>query len=199
MTRSSPALAVVLLIEASGCSDPSGCGGAASSYQPVESDQVHGSHTFSVQGEREIVPLSFTFSSLPERWPPGSPVRADQLMVRLAFAYDGVETDGSFEMPGIAVSFGENWFGQSGPYPQPFGVTLSGPFFQSCPGAEGEACCEVDSSACTVGGALVIERMEGSPFPPVDVTWNVWASAHITQCLYDESSRPYPGLELEIR
>jgi len=196
MTLRSAGVLGITLVAASGCSAREACS-LGTTDETVESNHLTGSRVFSVEGERESLPLSLALRGLPELWASDGAVEGARLSVHLAFAYGNVPANGRVEMPSIGVFFGGNdgGFGASGPYPSAMGLTFSTFIFETCVGAEDDNCCDYGSRECRLRGTLGIERLEGEPFPPLGVTWDVGTSANVNDCPLGGSN---PELEVEL-
>jgi hypothetical protein len=192
MRRLESWLGAILAAASTACAADEACDEGSMSS---ESQALTGSRVFSSSGEREVLPLALALAGLPELWPPEGAIEASTLTVHLGLSYGAVPADGSVQMPSIVVSLDDAPLGASGPYPAASGVTVQGSPITTCAGPAEHGCCAFGTRACNVGATLVIERVEGEPFPPLGVTWEIRASASVNECPLRESN-PTLGLEL---
>lgn len=192
MTRGSRA-GVLAVLAVAGCSPSEVCS-RDESPTSLESASFEGARVFANAGEREEIDLELTLDGLPELWSPEGAVESGRLSVTLAFAYDGVPVDGTTEVPSIRISF-EHAEGSGASTPYASGLRIDGSTFSTCASSEARGCCEFGSASCTIRDRVTIERLQGTPYPPLDVSWELGASASINDCPFEKSA---PELDLAV-
>ncbi len=186
---------VLAVLALSGCSPREACS-RDDSPTPLESSSFTGTRVLTSQGEREELDVELTLTGLPELWAPDGAVEGGRLAVLLGFAYDGVPANGTVEMPRIGVSFEHaEGGGASERYPGASGFLAYGFTFPICVSPEDRGCCEFGSESCAIHDTVALERLDGAPFPPLEVSWQVDATASINDCPFGEAN---PELELAV-
>jgi hypothetical protein len=172
------------------CSAPTTCRtdawseGAAS----VASQRLSGSALLSNTGEAESFDLDVSLTDLPALWPSRSAIKNADVGVSIALAYTKppLGGDGLTEMPRLQVRIGR----ETGITTSTFsnGSERTGrQLFEDCATGD-EYCCAFGSEQCQARLHFTVERLDGAPFPPVQVTWTAGADATIDSCPKDFSS-----------
>ena len=83
--------------------------------------------------------------------------------------------------------------GASAPYAA--GLRVDGSTFPTCTSPEARGCCEFGAASCTIRDRVTVERLDGAPFPPLEVRWELALSASINDCPFGGAK---PELELSV-
>lgn len=169
----------------------------------ADSGSVGDSFLAAAVGDDRTWRLRATLTDLPELWSPNSAILDSALRVGVSLVYETppLGGDGRTEMPRVQVSFpdlrdeGTNVVGITaklhGPGPQTFEVR---PFIP-CSASVQTDCCPYGSRECAVDVTLNLERVDGTPFPPVNVSFSAEASAQTSACPLE---REQPSLSLAV-
>jgi hypothetical protein len=160
-----------------------------------------GSRVLSEAGETETLRFDAHLSGLPELWQLGSAILSSSVTLRLSLRYETAPfgADGKTEMPVInarLAPFGIPARGSNAStsrFPGPADQTSTVELFPTCLNEGDPNCCPYGSHECTVPVTLAIERLDGSPFPPVVVTHAIAAEVRISTCPLGNAA---PSLEL---
>jgi len=188
-----PAFVSAFALACASCSAPATCDVEqfASGAPALETEGQSGSVRFSAVNESLTLRFRATLGNLPELWPNDSMVIAG-LPFELSFRYEREPfgADGRTEMPRLSVAVAEPGGGgfivQTMSYPGPTPLRLGPSLFQDC--AFGSRQCETRLS-------VTIQRLDGAPFPPIDVSWRASAQAQIHVC---KALATDPELTLEL-
>jgi hypothetical protein len=191
MNGTGAAIAFALGFGAAACSAPQLCEEPRDSTGGLsrESEQVEDSLLAPLANDRKDWKLRATLSGLPELWQGDTAILQGTLAVELSLAYesDPVGGDGVTEMPAFRVSFGglsrPSWgSNQTSKLPGPAPARFSAPIFDTCPGEDQANCCPYGARECSLPVTLRIERVDGTPYPPVVVDWNARSSVRVSTC-----------------
>lgn len=201
MNAPSTAGAMVALL-ALGCIDtPDPCESSYSSSE-VTSQSLSESDVLSAAGDALEIPFRITLNGLPETWKEW-PILSAELGVQVTERYTTGEPggDGLTEMPRIVSLFDDQTpeVPRSSPYtsfPGPNPQAQGAPIFSSCEFDPDGACCNWNTTSCSVAGTLFVMRIDGAPFPPVDVSIETSAHARLKLCQPPQKTPHKPELEL---
>jgi hypothetical protein len=177
----------LLALSAAACSAPNTCdAGASTSPNSVEvnSEPVSGSFVLTNAGDRTALDLSADLSGLPELWPSQSAISDGGLGLGLVLHYQQPPYggDGQTQMPRVEVSFDDfSSLFTSGSFP----TRSEGPdhdLFSPCYGDNEGHCCPFGVRECQQSTHILITRVDGAPFPPVEVAWTARAGATVSSC-----------------
>jgi hypothetical protein len=154
----------------------------------VSSAQLSGSMLLSAAGDTESFYLDVALAGLPKLWPSSSAIKNADLGLSVALAYTKppVGGDGLTEMPRVQMGFDR----QPGTTTSSFPSIAKGTeqqLFGDC-ALGGEYCCAFGSEQCHGRLQVTLQRLDGAPFPPVQVAWTVGASATTDSCPQDLGS-----------
>jgi hypothetical protein len=205
--RGSFALGAVLLLSGAGCSarhaceEPSdGTGGLS-----LESGAVGSSALVASASESTIFVLRASVSGLPALWQGDSAILRANIDVDLSLAYEGdiKGFDGRTQMPSISVRIDggtpTSWEPSRtsefpGPAPSVFQTSLFGPCYTD----DQPGCCPYGVRQCSAPITVKFQRLEGGPFPPVNLNWSARLDAAVSTCPLNDST-PVVALTLESR
>jgi hypothetical protein len=190
----------VLLMGLVGCSARPACEETFGGGELLSSELPSESFVLESAGDRARIGVRARLSALPELWQVESAILDGALSLKLELAYrDGpAGGDGHTEMPRVRATFGGDRLeyedgAQTDPFPQnpagPFGVSL----FETCFAESDRFCCEYGSRECELPVEIVLERVDGAPFPPLVVDAAVRATASVSTCPLGEGT---PALTL---
>lgn len=152
-------------------------------------------------GEGQAVRQRFTatLSGLPRLWPPDSAIVHGKLELTLSMSYqDGAVSNGHTEMPRVRVGVRTYELKQLGDTTHfPDRPHFETPLFELCENGITSACCRFGEPSCTVSGALELDRLDGSPYPPLNTNWSARALANVAQCPFGTGTEPTVTLSLE--
>lgn len=137
-------------------------------------------------GERAAFALDVTLAGLPTLWPAGSAIKdaGADVSVELAYATPPIGGDGNTQMPRVRVTLDQRPSTVTSSFTSGFETTHS-PLFDDCNLLGATHCCAFGSQECQARLQVRLERMDGAPFPPVQVTWRAGAGATIDSCPRD--------------
>ncbi len=187
---------------ATGCSAPTTCN---EDYlgEPLESQAVSGSVSFAAAGDAARSRLRVTLRNLPELWQPSSAFLFGNFLFTLRQGYANRAADGLVEMPRVSVAFADaNGLAISGPietslYPPAEGSVFSIGAFGLCASEMRSDCCEYGARECTVERSIALERLDGAPYPPMQVSWEVRVHSSISSCPLNDNVPELVVEELE--
>jgi hypothetical protein len=193
-----------LVLYCCGCSAPTACedepGSQSATTFTVSSPSVPGSSRLSNAGEAARLNLVATVTGLPELWQADSAILQGNGTIFVSLAYEGEPRggDGRTEMPRVRVTFPDSSAGfgssETPAFPTAAGSTFSTRLFDACPSGD-KSCCPFGERECSVPFAVLVERIEGEPFPPIVVAWRASADAEVTTCPLRQGD---PALSLRL-
>lgn len=147
------------------------------------------------EGDDASLRFEAALRGLPELWPSDSAIESGRAELRLALAYEEAPfgSDGKTQMPVLEVGLSPSRGGapamaQTPEYPLPSGATFAFPLFDTCEVGGSLPCCVYGARDCVLPVEVRLERLEGTPFPPVLVAWELEIAASVATC--PEPSRP---------
>jgi hypothetical protein len=193
MTRVSVVGVALTALALEGCVAPELCPQGAYA-ESLESEALAGAAEFTNAGEADSVRLRATLRGLSELWPAEYRL-GGALLVKLNVTYvDPVDTGGAAtEMPRFSVALGTDASPSSRAettpsFPPATGTALGLSLFQECWDGETLDCCEYGATECSASVLLEYERLDGAPFPPVELAWEATASANFGACPLSENA-----------
>ena len=192
-TASALACASAFALACVSCSAPASCDVEqfASGVPALETEEQSGSVRFTTAKESLTLRFRASLSDLPELWPNDSMV-ISELPFELSFRYEREPfgADGETEMPRLSVAVperaGEGFTAQTTSYPGPTPLRLAPSLFKDC---------AFGSRHCQTSLTVIIQRMDGAPFPPIAVNWRASARAQVNAC---KALGTDPELTLEL-
>jgi hypothetical protein len=152
-------------------------------------------------GESSSVRLRATLRELSELWPAEYEL-GGSLQVTLHVTYvDPIAPGGTAtQMPRFSAALGTaatpaRYVVTTPAFPPATGTGLGLALFQECWDGDSLDCCEYGASECSVSILLEYERIDGEPFPAVELQWEATASASVGSCPLHENAELL--LELE--
>jgi hypothetical protein len=141
-----------------------------------------------------------TLTGLPELWQSTSALVWSSMQLRLHQSYADREADGRVEMPRVSVAM----MAASGPassepletslYPPADGSVFTASVFGTCSFDSSTNCCEYGASECSTEWTVALERIDGEPYPPMELTWELEVSVAVSNCPL-EGTLPELGFE----
>ncbi len=182
-----------LLFACSACTAREACEDRADPYQPegttLSSSAFEGSALLGAAGERTELTFRGSLRGLPELWQGDSAILSGAALLSLSLAYESPPFggDGVTEMPRVEARFtppdsSKVEADRTPAFPSAEGSDFSSSFFETCSGDSGVNCCVYGARECSVLLGVTLERVDGTPFPPVVVDWNISASALVSTC-----------------
>ncbi len=175
----------------SGCSAPEAC--QASSFGPTATaTSLSKTLTLTRAGESGSTSVRATLSNLPRLWQDHSNILGGSVSLALSVAYQGTPAggDGKTQMPRVSARLGladtDSSIAIGTSEFQAGGVGGSLESFRTCQGQDELGCCQFGESTCTLPLLFSVRRLDGAPFPPVDVTAVLDAEAEVTRCPIDD-------------
>lgn len=189
----------------SGCNAPAAC-----------ETQVNGGVTPNTSAEPLIITTTLTQSgetfskrararlgNLPELWQDDTNILGGSLSLSLVAVYQAAPQgdDGKTQMPRVSAELGlgetQSSLDISTNEFQAGNVSGNLDGFRTCHTDDEQDCCKYGARECSFPLRLSVRRLDGAPFPPVDVTVTLGADAEVTRCPVDDQKRAVLALEAE--
>lgn len=127
---------------------------------------------------------------LPELWQGSGNIFGGYVTVNITTEYASAPkgNDGMTQMPRVKAQLSldgadQNVTASTSSFPSGSAPSDQLLLFQNCgEGDTGPGCCPYGSRECTVPLSLSVARLDGAPYPPVNVTWSVQSTANATSC-----------------
>lgn len=180
-------LAATTLALGSACSAPAACNEDYTG-ETLTGGPFAGGAMLDAAGARASARFRATLSGLPVLWQATSALIRSSLELRLRQSYAEREADGSLEMPrvSIALSAGDGAAMrepfETSRYPPADGSVFSAPLFDPCRLESTANCCEYGASECSGEWSVALERVDGDPFPPMELSWELGLTVGISTC-----------------
>lgn len=176
-----------------GCSAPAACEVDYNDFAPsVSAKPLPTTTTLKLDGEALTLHFHASVGNLPELWQDHSNITDGSITLGLAVAYQAppLGSDGKTQMPRVSshLSLGDlddsievatSEF-QSG------SASAEMEAFKVCQSDGQRGCCKYGERTCSLPLVLSVRRLDGEPFPPVDATVTLGASAAVTRCPIDD-------------
>jgi hypothetical protein len=193
-------LALVLLASF-GCSAEEACGDDFRGVA-LNSSRHAGSAVLSAAGDSTSRIYHASLTGLPELWQPDSAILNATIATSLTLKYStgSPGSDGRTQMPrlGFAITRVDEEPSTAPPatpdYPDSRPLGFSASIFGECWEGGPPICCVWGSTSCEGRLRLSIQRFDGEPFPPIEVSFETSASANVSLC---PTNRGDPELVLE--
>lgn len=172
----------------SGCSAPVACeqDGVVEDSVRLSSEPFSGSTVLEDTGSVELLDFRAELEGLPELWSDLVIVGSTSVSLRLAYQNEPTGSDGKTEMPRVRVSIQPNEMGavpeETPSFPTAEGSSFSAQLFAICESGRETECCPYGAQACSLPVTVSMERLDGAPFPPIVVSWQVAARAVVATC-----------------
>ena len=180
-----------------GCSAPAVCETPAndSSVPSLTATPLTSTTTFTRSSQTLPTRVRATLSNLPEVWQDDTNIFGGKATLTITIAYQGTPSggDGKTQMPRVSASLGlvdtaaSVDFGTSEFQAGAASGTLD--IFATCQQDDQQDCCKYGARECSIPLAVSLRRLDGEPFPPVDVAATVEASAAVSRCPLDDHQR----------
>jgi hypothetical protein len=185
LTELRRAALVALLAGGTAC-DSQVCGDSdQTGYVQYSVGAFDGSGRLSDAGESLHLNFRATLSDLPELWDSNTLGTAEvHFTVALNYEAAPFGGDGKTEMPRFDVAFvpeSSVWSSTTWPTHQN-PVRRIQRLFRPCLSVDDEYCCRFGVRECSLPVGVRVERMDGDPYPPVAVTWQIGAGASVKSC-----------------
>ena len=175
-----PARALTMALACASCSAPATCDMEQfpRDEQSLETEERSGSLRLSEAHEAQTLNFRATLGELPELWPNDDMVRGS-LPFELGLRYESEPFggDGRTEMPRLSVLIAKLGAG-----------TPSWPATSNYPGSALQfgsrlfEDCAFGSTHCEAAFSVTIQRLDGAPYPPINVSWRTSAEAQVSVC-----------------
>lgn len=173
-----------------GCSAPAACHEERRSEQPNLEQRLSASEQLDETSAPIRRALELKLSNLPVLWQGSDNVFDGYVALNLTTEYVGEPqgNDGKTQMPQVTAQLSLDGAAQdvtASTSSFPFGSSESQRLrlFEGCDDEGSEpGCCPYGSRECAVPLSLSVERLDGAPFPAVNVGWTVQAAANATSC-----------------
>jgi hypothetical protein len=198
------ALSVAVLSGSAGCSAPAACEESDSSHGLLlESQGVSGSARAENADESAEFKMRATLSGLPRLWQGESAILQADLDLEVSLVYEAEPKggDGHTQMPSVSVTFDpqapNSWQpSRTSEFPGPAPTSFRTALFGACYTDGQGNCCPYGVRECSLPVTLRLERVQGTPFPPIVISWSARLTASVSACPLNDSV-PMLALELE--
>ncbi len=188
------ALATALL---SGCSARDACetpNAGGFEFDPnVTATPLVSSTTLTRSGETLSISVRAKLGNLPKLWQDDTNIVGGSVSLSATIAYQGMPRggDGKTQMPRVSLTLGLRDTDTSvgvltSEFQDAGGVGATLDAFNTCQAEDQQDCCKYGERECSVPLLLNLRRLDGSPFPPVDVTTTLSAEAEVSRCPIDD-------------
>lgn len=174
-----------------GCSAPVACKQQIWGLDPnLEGERLPGTESLDETSLVVRRALELKLSNLPELWQGDGNIYGGYVAFSITTEYAGEPkgNDGNTQMPKVSAELsldGSEKTVTASTSSFAFGSSNSPrlTLFDTCDNAgTGPGCCAYGSRECTVPLSLSVKRLDGAPFPAVNVAWSVESAASVTSC-----------------
>lgn len=152
-----------------------------------------GSATLDAAGSRSSARFRATLSGLPVLWQSTSALLWSTLTLRLRQSYAERAADGRVEMPRVSVSMlAASELALREPlettlYPPAEGSVFTASVFRPCGFGSSADCCEYGASECSSEWTVTFERLDGEPYPPMELSWELDIAVAVSSCPLEDT------------
>lgn len=152
-----------------------------------------GSAALDAAGSRSSARFRATLSGLPVLWQSTSALLWSTLELRLRQSYAEREAAGRVEMPRVSVAIlAARGLALREPletslYPPAEGSVFTASLFDPCGFGGGADCCEYGASECSIEWTVAFERLDGEPYPPMELSWELDIAAAVSNCPLEDT------------
>ncbi len=149
--------------------------------------------TLSGSGETLSTRWRARLSNLPTLWQDDTNIVGGSVSFNVTIAYQGTPRggDGKTQMPRVSVQLGlrdtdASVGASTSEFQDAGGVGESLDTFTTCQVENQQDCCKYGERECSIPLLFTLRRLDGSPFPMVDVTTTLSAEAEVSRCPIDD-------------
>jgi len=181
-------MAALVTALAAGCSAPPACHRDDVAFRAEAPPE---SAVLTARGQSLLRAFEATVDGLPELWSEDGAIPNAAVLVELSVRYEdsspfaGTNT----EMPRVQLTLSPRDDGQAEttttpnfPFTPTQSTTLGARAFPDCFGQQQAACCPFGARSCATAVAMKLERLDGPPFPAVQLDWKVSLTATVDRC-----------------
>jgi hypothetical protein len=200
MTRVARMAVTLTALALGGCVAPELCTQEAHGGT-LQSEALSQIAEFTSAGEGDSVRLRATLRELSELWPAEYALGGSlQVMLHVTYVDPIAPGGAATQMPRFSSALGTaaspaSYVVTTPAFPPATGTGLGLALFPECWDGDSLDCCEYGATECSASILLEYERIDGEPFPAVELRWEATASASLGACPLHEKAELL--LELE--